>query len=71
MNIPNNYIDKFEVHPPSRLFENRKEDFEIIKKGICPNCLNKLYETLKGDLRCKSKKCFNKTFIRKGKLLDK
>jgi hypothetical protein len=61
LKIPQNYLERFKVLPTTNLFDI---DFNIVKKGHCPLCFNKLKVSLSGDRYCRGIKHRKQFFIR-------
>ena len=66
-----NYMSKFVVHESPRMFD-LDDEWQLIKKGICPVCACNLKLSMKGDVYCNSKKHLKLTpkrlFIRSEKI---
>lgn len=68
------YLNRFKIIQSPRLFDtDTKEDWSLIKQGICPICLCNLKLSLKGDIFCNSakhKKITKKRFYIRGEKLS-
>ena len=66
MNIDlSKYLERFKIIQSPRLFDtDSKEDWNLIKSGVCPICLCNLKLSMKGDVYCKSAK--HKKITKKG-----
>lgn len=68
------YLNRFQIIQSPRLFDtDSKEDWNLIKQGICPICNCNLKVSLKGDIFCKSakhRKITKKRFYIRGEKLS-